>query len=128
MPRVSFNHVGLCVRDLARSRRFYEELLEFRYWWTYKPGDDSLGPGLGIKPPIGMTSLFFFKDGIALELLHFAAASAHAEPHPHAAVAPARALELLRDADASAGHLLLVQEVRLWLRPLEAVPQERRAR
>lgn len=82
MPRVSLNHVGLCVRDLARARRFYEELLEFRYWWTYKPGDDALGPGLGLKPPIGLTSLFFFKDGIALELLHFAAAGARDQAQP----------------------------------------------
>ena len=82
MPRVSLNHVGLCVRDLARSRRFYEELLGFRYWWTYSPGDDALGPGLGLKPPIGLTSSFFFKDGTTLELLHFAAAGSQGETHP----------------------------------------------
>ena len=79
MPRVSLNHVGLCVRDLARARRFYEELLEFRYWWTYSAGDDALGPGLGLKPPIGLTSIFFFKDGTTLELLYFAGARAEGE-------------------------------------------------
>jgi catechol 2,3-dioxygenase-like lactoylglutathione lyase family enzyme len=75
MPRISLNHVGLCVRDLARARHFYEELLEFHYWWTYNPADDVLGPGLGLKPPIGLTSSFFFKDGTTLELLHFATGS-----------------------------------------------------
>jgi catechol 2,3-dioxygenase-like lactoylglutathione lyase family enzyme len=71
MGTVSLNHVGLCVRDLERSRRFYEGLLEFRYWWTYSPSDDVLGPGLGLEAPIGLTSLFFFKDGMALELMQF---------------------------------------------------------
>lgn len=81
MGTVSLNHVGLCVRDLARARRFYEELLEFRYWWTYNPADDTLGPGLGLEPPIGLTSLFFFKDGIALELMQFAGAGSEGKAH-----------------------------------------------
>ena len=28
-----FNHVGLCVADRERSRRFYEGLLGFQFWW-----------------------------------------------------------------------------------------------
>ena len=31
--RTVFNHVGLCVMDRERSRRFYEGLLGFTFWW-----------------------------------------------------------------------------------------------
>ena len=42
-PRIVFNHVGLCVADTARSRRFYEGLLGFTYWWELEPPDEGTG-------------------------------------------------------------------------------------
>ncbi len=38
--RAVFNHVGLCVTDIARSRRFYEGLLGFTFWWELEPPDE----------------------------------------------------------------------------------------
>jgi hypothetical protein len=38
--RTVFNHVGLCVADRERSRRFYEDLLGFEFWWELEPPDD----------------------------------------------------------------------------------------
>ncbi|EUA65774.1 glyoxalase/Bleomycin resistance /Dioxygenase superfamily protein [Mycobacterium xenopi 4042] len=35
--RTVFNHVGLCVADRQRSRRFYEGLLGFQFWWEAEP-------------------------------------------------------------------------------------------
>ena len=42
--RTTFNHVGLCVADRARSRRFYEGLLGFQFWWELAPPDPGSGP------------------------------------------------------------------------------------
>ena len=38
----SFNHVGICVADRDRSRRFYEGLLGFTFWWEIDPPDEEI--------------------------------------------------------------------------------------
>ena len=73
MPRdVAFNHVGQCVTDLARSRRFYEELLGFTVERELHPPDDPSSKLLRLPKPLGMTALYLRRDGLVLELLHFA--------------------------------------------------------
>ena len=81
MPGVAFNHVGHCVADLARSRRFYEELLAFDFEREISPPDDPSATLLRMKPPIGMTACYLRRDGLVLELLHFGDAGTvpHAE-------------------------------------------------
>jgi lactoylglutathione lyase len=69
--RVVFNHVGQCVRDLDRSRRFYVELLGFSPWREINPPDDLSAKLLGLDPPLGMTACYLRRDGFVLELLHF---------------------------------------------------------
>jgi catechol 2,3-dioxygenase-like lactoylglutathione lyase family enzyme len=71
--RVVVNHIGHCVSDLARSRRFYEELLGFEFWREIAPSDESTAPLLGLDPPLGSTICYLRRDGFVLELLHFAA-------------------------------------------------------
>ncbi len=71
--RVVFNHLGQCVRDLDRSRRFYESVLGFEFWRQIQPPDDSSAQLLGLSPPLGMTACYLRRDGLVLELLHFAA-------------------------------------------------------
>jgi len=34
------NHLGQCVTDGARSRRFYEEVLGFEFWREIEPPDE----------------------------------------------------------------------------------------
>jgi len=70
---VAFNHVGQCVTDLARSRRFYEELLGFTAERELHPPDDPSSTLLRLPKPLGMTALYLRRDGLVLELLHFAA-------------------------------------------------------
>jgi len=71
--RVVFNHLGHCVTDLARARRFYEELLGFEFWREIQPPDESSAQLLGLAPPLGMTACYLRRDGLVLELLAFAA-------------------------------------------------------
>jgi catechol 2,3-dioxygenase-like lactoylglutathione lyase family enzyme len=66
-----FNHLGQCVTDLDRSRRFYVELLGFEPWREIKPLDELSAKLLRLPPPLGMTACYLRRDGLVLELLHF---------------------------------------------------------
>ena len=70
-PRIVFNHVGLCVADTARSRRFYEGLLGFTYWWELEPPDEGTGQLLELNEPIGLHATYLVRDGLVLELLAY---------------------------------------------------------
>ena len=71
--RIVFNHLGQCVADLERSRRFYVELLGFEPWREITPPDGASAKLLGLAEPLGMTACYLRRDGLVLELLHFAA-------------------------------------------------------
>jgi catechol 2,3-dioxygenase-like lactoylglutathione lyase family enzyme len=68
-----FNHVGLCVADRARSRRFYEGLLGFQFWWELDPPDAATEKLLQLQPPLGTHATYLVRDGLVLELIDFAA-------------------------------------------------------
>lgn len=74
-----FNHVGHVVSDLARARRFYEELLGFTYWWEFAVPDELASPVLRVPAPMQMTAVYLVRDGFVLELMQFAAPGAQAE-------------------------------------------------
>lgn len=67
-----FNHLGQCVTDLERSRRFYVEALAFEPWREINPPDSPSDKLLRLPPPIDMTACYLRRDGLVLELLHFA--------------------------------------------------------
>jgi catechol 2,3-dioxygenase-like lactoylglutathione lyase family enzyme len=71
---VVFNHVGICVTDLARSRAFYEEALGFRYWWELDAPDERSSVLLKLPQPVGLKAVYLLRDGVVLELLHYRAA------------------------------------------------------
>jgi lactoylglutathione lyase len=67
----AINHVGLCVTDISRSRRFYEELLGFEYLYEGQPPDAATTHLLQVPEPVGLTAIYLRLDGLVLELLHF---------------------------------------------------------
>jgi catechol 2,3-dioxygenase-like lactoylglutathione lyase family enzyme len=73
--RTVFNHVGLCVADRERSRRFYEGLLGFEFWWELEPPDDGTDQLLQLAKPVGLV-----RDGLVLELLDYAKREVHTGP------------------------------------------------
>jgi catechol 2,3-dioxygenase-like lactoylglutathione lyase family enzyme len=72
---VVFNHVGLCVTDLERSKQFYENVLDFRYWWELDAPDEGTSVLLQIPEPVDLHAVYLVRDGLVLELLHYRSAS-----------------------------------------------------
>jgi catechol 2,3-dioxygenase-like lactoylglutathione lyase family enzyme len=66
------NHVGLCVTDLARSRRFYEEALGFAHRNDLQVRDAPAARLLQVPQPVGLTAVYLTREDFVLELLHFA--------------------------------------------------------
>jgi lactoylglutathione lyase len=79
--------VGLCVADTGRSRRFYEGLLGFQFWWELEPPDEGTGQLLQLDNPIGLHATYLIRDGLVLELLAYS--------HRHLHAGPVRAMDQL---------------------------------
>jgi len=76
----TYNHTGQVVTDLERSKRFYQEVLGFKFWYEIQPPDEATAKLSCLEPPLGMTASYLTLDGFVLELMHYAAAGA-AAPH-----------------------------------------------
>jgi lactoylglutathione lyase len=73
-----YNHTGQVVTDLERSKRFYQDVLGFSFWYEITPPDDMTAKLCGLKPPLGVTASYLTLDGFVLELMHYSAAGATA--------------------------------------------------
>jgi catechol 2,3-dioxygenase-like lactoylglutathione lyase family enzyme len=77
------SHVGLCVRDLERSLRFYCDGLGFTEGERHELESASV-PGLDrameVRADVAMTSQFVERDGLRIELLSFREPSAVGSP------------------------------------------------
>ena len=78
--RTTFNHVGLCVADRQRSRRFYEGLLGFQFWWELDAPDDGTAELLRLEKPVGLHATYLVRDGLVLELLDYSGRPVHTGP------------------------------------------------
>jgi lactoylglutathione lyase len=74
VPGARFNHVGQCVSDIERSRRFYCEVFGFEVARELQPPDQGSAELLRLDPPLGMTATYLKRDDFILELLHFSGA------------------------------------------------------
>jgi predicted enzyme related to lactoylglutathione lyase len=68
------NHIGLAVSDLARSRRFYEDVLGFTFKNEITVPDGATTHMFALDEPVGMRAVYLERDGWVLELLCFEAA------------------------------------------------------
>ncbi|MHB1445224.1 MAG: VOC family protein [Acidimicrobiales bacterium] len=68
---VGFGHIGLCVSDIDRSRRFYVEGLGFEFLNGIDVPDSPADRLLRLEPPLDLRAEYLAKDGFVLELMHF---------------------------------------------------------
>ena len=78
--RTVFNHVGLCVADRERSRRFYEGLLGFEFWWEIEPPDDRTAQLVQLPEPLGVHATYLVRDSFVLELIDYSEREVHVGP------------------------------------------------
>ena len=71
-----FNHLGHTVADIARARRFYEELLGFRFWWDLEVHEDLASRVMMVPPPVQLTATYLWRPDLVLNLMHFGAEAA----------------------------------------------------
>ncbi len=64
-------HIGLCVTDLARSKRFYCELLGFSHDRDFHQAAESATSFLRLDPPADLTAVYLTLGEFQLELLHY---------------------------------------------------------
>ncbi len=78
-----FAHVGICVSDLERSRRFYSDVLGFkevaRLQVVGEPSDTLLD-----LEDVDLHATFLERDGVRIELLWYAHPGGQAGPVPRA--------------------------------------------
>jgi catechol 2,3-dioxygenase-like lactoylglutathione lyase family enzyme len=111
---VAFNHVGICVSDLERSRRFYEDVLQFRYWWELDVPDEGATRLLQLSGPLGTKAVYLTRDRFVLELIYFADTATRPTPprvmdNPgltHLSVAVADIPSTLERVTANGGEIL----------------------
>jgi catechol 2,3-dioxygenase-like lactoylglutathione lyase family enzyme len=71
-----FNHIGLVVSDLQKSKTFYEDVLGFRVWYEDAPVDAATAKLLGLKPTLGVQTCYLTLGECFLELIYFSAPEA----------------------------------------------------
>jgi catechol 2,3-dioxygenase-like lactoylglutathione lyase family enzyme len=77
-----YNHTGLVIADLDRSKRFYQEVFGFAFWYEITPPDGPTAKLSCLTPPLDTTASYLVLDGFVLELLHYAAPGATAPFRP----------------------------------------------
>ncbi len=66
-----YNHTGQVVTDVERSKRFYQEVFGFRFWYEIQPPDEATSKLNCLEPPLGVTASYLTLDGFVLELIHY---------------------------------------------------------
>jgi lactoylglutathione lyase len=68
----TLSHIGLCVSDAERAKRFYCDGLGFKPGPAFKSGNE-VRPMMEVEGEINLNSIFIRRDGVSIELLEFEA-------------------------------------------------------
>jgi catechol 2,3-dioxygenase-like lactoylglutathione lyase family enzyme len=79
MAVLRFSHVGLCVADLERALRFWRDGLGFRERSSLDVAGAAAETLLGLRD-LELRAVYLERDGLRLELLHFASPGARDHP------------------------------------------------
>src|SRR5256885_14674591 len=63
------SHIGLCVTDLERSKRFYEGVFGFRSAFQLRTDGPETPQLLRLDAPLVLDAVYLWLDGLLLELL-----------------------------------------------------------
>jgi catechol 2,3-dioxygenase-like lactoylglutathione lyase family enzyme len=74
----TYNHTGQVVADLERSKRFYQEVLGFKFWHEFRPPEAAVAKLSVLKSPLEVTASYLALDGFVLELIHYGVSGAAA--------------------------------------------------
>jgi len=77
-----YNHTGQVVTDLERSKRFYQEVLGFKFWYEIHPQDELTSKLSSLQPPLGLTCSYLVLEGFVVELMRYSAPGAEAPYRP----------------------------------------------
>jgi catechol 2,3-dioxygenase-like lactoylglutathione lyase family enzyme len=102
----AFSHVGICVRDVERSLRFWCDGLGFEKAEIFEVGAE-FGPSLEVDGDVSVTSQFVRKGAMAIELLDYASPGVVGEPSAQRNQLGLTHLSfVVADIDATAAHLV----------------------
>jgi catechol 2,3-dioxygenase-like lactoylglutathione lyase family enzyme len=65
------SHIGICVTDVERSQRFYEEVFGFRLAFGLRAGGEHTARLLRLDPDVALEARYLELPGLLLELLSF---------------------------------------------------------
>ena len=86
IPLLRLTHIGICVSDMERSLRFYRDLLGFRSEHELRVAGEPSDTLLRLAG-VDLHAVYLQRDGVRIELLHFAAPPGPAPRSPYAAPA-----------------------------------------
>jgi catechol 2,3-dioxygenase-like lactoylglutathione lyase family enzyme len=66
-----YNHTGQVVSDLERAKRFYQDVLGFKFWFEFAPPEDATAKVSRLKGPLGTKASYLTLDGFVIELIHY---------------------------------------------------------
>ena len=83
-----YNHIGQVVTDLERSKRFYQDVFGFAFWYEITPPDEATTKLNCLDGPLDVTASYLTLDGLVLELIHYGAPGAVNEFAPRTMADP----------------------------------------
>ena len=75
------SHIGICVSDWRRSLRFYHDVLGFRFVSELAIQGEPAATLLEL-PGVDLRAVYLEREGVRIELLHYASPGAVGDPHP----------------------------------------------